>query len=520
MNLSEQTIQLIRGLRKDVTTAGVTTGTNLNFYNLEPQAKNIYPVLYPLLASTPRVNPMFNGMKVGGTAVNWKAVVGIDGGGYPAISEGNRNSYMNISQRDYAARFKYLGKDIQTSFQAQQTGLGFEDNIALSQLSLLNALLNDEERMLLFGNSGPASVGGNGFALGTTPTPTAALATGGTIANNTKVSCYCVALTAWGVTLAGTTGVKLPFVRNNADQSQDAINGGTGVISAASTVVTCLSSGNQQSVTFTVAAVNGAMGYAWFVDSTDATTPVTSNAVFAGVTAFGSLTITSLPSVSNQKANATDSGSGLGLTTDNSYNLLDFDGICTWHFNTFGSSQPAYLADNAGKGFTSNGDGTIAEFETAADYFWSNYKLGIDNIYLGGSLIQAASKAMLTGSTGSGANRLEFTRDATGGLTGGQILTEYNWKYSNTAQRKVVPVRPHPWLPAGVVLFDLTNNPYPAAGDAIPTVRRIVSLEDHFSIKWPYRKLQHELGVYCFETLEHYIPFGGGVLTGVANKVN
>ena len=41
-----------------------------------------------------------------------------------------------------------------------------------------------------------------------------------------------------------------------------------------------------------------------------------------------------------------------------------------------------------------------------------------------------------------------------------------------------------------MVLFDITTNPYPAAGDAIPAVRRIMSLEDHFSIKWPYRNAE------------------------------
>jgi len=91
--------------------------------------------------------------------------------------------------------------------------------------------------------------------------------------------------------------------------------------------------------------------------------------------------------------------------------------------------------------------------------------------------------------------------------------------YSVTGAPKVVDVKTHPWMPAGTVLFDLYTNPYPAAGGQIPAVRRIVSLEDHFSIKWPYRTLLHELGIYCFETVEHYIPFGGGVLTSVGNTV-
>lgn len=509
---------LVKALRKDTSTQGISTGTGLNFFYLEPQAKNIYPVFYPVLASTPRVNPMFGGMKVGGTATNWKAIVAIDVGGYPAISEGNRNAFMNITERNYASTYKYLGKDTEVSYQAQQTGLGFDDNVALAQFSMLNALLNDEERMLIFGNSGPASVGGNGFALGTTPTPTVAqvsTSATGQLPASSYNAVFVVALTGWGVTLATSTGVTLPFIRQNADGSQDLINGGTGVISLVSG--NAVSDSSHTAITVTVAPVVGAMGYAVYLSQNAA--PTTANAYFAGTFSTSVFVVTSY-NTANQLANATNPQSGLGLTTDNSYNTLDFDGITTWNFGTYGSTQPAYIKDYAGAGFTSNGDGTIAEFEAAADYLWTNFRIGIDRIYLGGTLIQAASRAVLTSSSGPGAQRLIIDRDGTGATTGGQIVTEYNWKYSGTAQRKTVPMMAHPWLPQGVVWFDLVVNPYPAAGAAIPAVRRIVSLEDHFSIKWPPRRLQHELGVYCFETLQHYIPFGGAILTSLANKVN
>jgi len=518
MNLSQETLALFKKLRKDTTTAGITTGTGLNFYYLEPKAKNIYPVFYPLLASTPRVNPMFNGTRVGGTAVNWKAIVAIDPGGYPGVSEGNRNSFMSVTERNYASTYKFLGKETQVSFQSQQTGLGFDDNVALAQLGLLNALLNDEERMLLYGNSGPASVGGNGYALGTTPTPVAALVTGTGMTTAKTVSAFCVALTPWGVQLAGTTNVKLPFVRKNADSSTDIINGGTGVISAASNVVT--TTGATLQVKFTVAAVVGAVGYAWFVNNTDASAPSKANAYFAAITSVPSYVSAADPVTANQKANAVDSSSGLDLTTDNSYNLLDFDGIMTWIFGTSGASQAAYLSDLGGKGLTSNGDGSILEFEAVADYLWTNFKVTPDKIYTGGNLIQAVSKAILTSSSGPGAQRIVFESNAAGQITGGTKIAQYRWKYSNTAAPKVLDVMTHPWLSQGVILFDITTNPYPAAGNTIPAVRRIVSLEDHFSIKWPYRKLQHELGVYCFETLEFYLPFAGAILTGVNNSVN
>lgn len=518
LNLAPETLALIKGLRKDTTTAGISSGTGLDFYYLEPQAKNIYPVFYPILASTPRVSPMFNGMKVGGTATNWKAVVGIDANGYPALSEGNRNAFMNITTRNYSSNFKMLGKDIQTSFFAQQTGLGFDDMVGLAQFSMMNALLNDEERMMLFGNDGPASVGGNGYSLGTTNTPvlTQSDVSGSSVAASSQNYVFAVALTPWGVSMATATGAVAPYLRTNSDGSQDTINGGTGIISAVSNSVVTDSS--HTSITVTIPYSVGAAGYAIYLNQVANTT---SGAYFCGVSPTPVFTILTTPATTNQQANYTNPTTSKGFATDNSWNLLDFPGILTYHFGTSGASQPAYLSDLGGKGFTSNGDGTIAEFEACADYLWLNYKVSIDAIRCGGALIHSISRAALTSNAGNTGNqRLIIDRTSDGQITGGQLLTQYNWKYSNSGLPKQVPVTTHPWLPNGVVLFDIFTNPYPAAGDTIPAVRRIVSLEDHFGLKWPYRKLQHELGVYCFQTQEHYLPFAGGVLTGCANTVN
>jgi len=109
-----------------------------------------------------------------------------------------------------------------------------------------------------------------------------------------------------------------------------------------------------------------------------------------------------------------------------------------------------------------------------------------------------------------------FDTNQAGRLTGGSFTVAYRSKYgAQTGNPKTLEVVTHPWLPQGVIFFDLINNPYPAAGNAIPSVRRMATLQDHFSIKWPYRNLSHELGVYGFMTLQHYIPFGIGILTGV-----
>jgi hypothetical protein len=507
MNRMTELVELAKQLRKDATTQGVSTQTGLNFYYLEPQAKNIYPVFYPLLASIPRVQPMLNGMVVGGTGVNWKAIISIDSGGpqsaYTMISEGNRNAFMYLQEKDYFAAYKYFGKDGEASFQAQQTGLGFDDIIGLEQISLLNALLNGEEKEILYGNSGSS---GNGYQLGQTGTPVYAstTTTGGTIPASTNCSVFCIALTPMGASMFGLSanggGVQPPFVRTNADGSQDLINGGTAALSAGSAVTAVGGGTSTNTITFTVPTGFGDVAYAWYLDSTDAATANPANAYLVGITYVPTITITAIPSTGGQKA------STAGLTTDNSANQLDIDGLFTWNVNYAQAAQPSYYKNLAGANLTANGDGTIAEFETVMDYAWTNYKATYDRIWVGGTLIDSVTKKILAAGVNNAVTRMYFQTDGAGRIIGGTNAVVYRSKYG-PGQSKQLEIITHPWMPQGMIYFDTINNPYPAAGNAIPAVRRMVCLEDHFSIKWPYRRLQHEIGTYCFAALTHYLPF-------------
>ena len=267
-----------------------------------------------------------------------------------------------------------------------------------------------------------------------------------------------------------------------------------------------------------VNAIPGAVAYAWFVNGTSS---LIGGFKFWYVTPYPTALISNLPAAANQALNASDPVTALDLSVDHSYNNIDFDGMTTIGFNSVGAAQPSYWKDFNGAGFTSNGDGTIKEFEDVLDYFWQTYKLTFDAIYVGGSLISAVSKAVITtGGGASAAQRIIFDTSGDGTLKAGTKLVAYYSKYSNTGAPKAIPVLTHPWMPDGTVFFHLKNNPYPAAGGTIPSVWQVMSLEDHFSIRWPYRKLQHELGTYCFELLQCYLPFGIANLTGLANKVN
>lgn len=484
--LSQHSLQLL----KDVTTSGITSATSLNFYQLEPQAKNLYPVLYPFLASTPRHTPV----QGAGTTVNWKGIVAIDAGGTLGIEEGKRNAFMQFTERDFSAPYSFFGKDGQTTFVAEATGRGFEDNVALTQLSLLNALLNDEERMLITGNRAAVT-------LGTTPTPTAAIAAGGTIATSTTVYVGCVALTAMGAQKAvGTTGITNTQSRTNADGSTTTVNFGVAAPSALASAGTT-SSGNQSVTASVTGYPAGAVAFAWYAGSTNSA----ASCYFAGVTNVPSTSITSLPSASNQALSA--------LSGDKSQNATDCDGLASIAFANATNSVPSYYKDLAGNGFTANGDSTIAEIEAALDFFWTNYKAVPDKIWLGGTLIDSFSKSVLQGA--SSTTRLFFDRNQSGELQGATVVTSYRCKYSYNGMPKVLDVMVHPWLPQGVVLFDTIQNPYAAAGNVIPVARRVNCLLDHFSITWPITTLSYELGVYTFETLQHYLPFASGAIVNV-----
>lgn len=501
MNIQDL-FELAKSLRKDTTTAGISTASNLNFYHLEATAKALYPVLYPLLASIPRTDPMFNGQRVGGNGVNWKAIVGLNNGGYPALSEGNRNAQMKYTERDYSANYKYIGEDTEVTFQAQQTGLGFEDNVGVAQISLLNQALIDEEMMVLFGNSGSS---GNGFQLGTAGTVSITGPTsGGSVPNSNTIYVCCIALTGWGVQMSSATGLQLPFVRTSANGALDTINGGT---SAYSAIAGPSSAAGSTTGTFaaSVAAIRGALGYAWFVGTSNAYSALK----FYSITPGPSVSISALPSGSNQAASASNSVGN--FTTDNSANALDFDGLSTWGFG-----QGGYWKDLNNVNLTSNGDGTIAEFDAFQDSMWLNYKIPLGKIWLGGTLINAVTRKIQGAGVSNNVSRFFGSIDQNGNITGGARASQYLIKYGPNAG-KPAQIETHPWMPQGTVLFDLVDNPYPAAGNAIPAVRRMVTLEDHFSIKWPYTSLQHQLGVYAFLTMQHYIPFGIGMLTGVGN---
>lgn len=456
-----------------------TVSSGLVNYDLEAPSKKLFPTLAPLRNLIPRVRGN------GDTATRWKAVTAINTANVSAgVSEGNRGAVITNSTASYTSAYQGLGLEDTVTFEADYAGQGFEDVRATAALLLLESLMIQEEYQILGGN--------NSLALGTTPTPVPSTSTtGGTIAAATY-DVICVALTMDGYRRAsvGATGITQTFIKTNADSSTDTINGGCAQKSATATQAT---TGATSTLSATVTPVAGAFAYAWYVGTAGA-------AKIAAITTVPSFTITALPSGGNQAASAL-------TAADYSQNSTHMDGLLTY----IAKGGGAYLnaLTGAGTTLTSDGAGGIAEFSTAFQSFFDNFRLSPDTIWVNSAQMKKIKNLVVAN---GGAPLVRYTSDLQGNhaiTAGAQVLNIVNEIMGNTVSIKV-----HPYLPAGTAMFTSSSLPYKLAD--VPQPVRIKTRQEYYQVEWPRRSRKYEYGVYVDELLQVYAPFSLGMITGIA----
>ncbi|HLH13030.1 MAG TPA: hypothetical protein VKV77_14290 [Methylovirgula sp.] len=336
--LGDPRLEGLIGLAKSTFTESMSVTSGLTFYDLEVGAKLLYPVLTPLRNAIPRVSGK------GGIQANWRAITAINTSGLRfGVSASNRGGVLAVATQDYTATYKGIGVETNVDFEAQYAGQGFDDIRAIAAKTGLEALMLGEEAMILGGNATTA--------LGTTPTPSlSASSAGGSLATGT-LSVICVALTLDGMmnaTIAG--GIQGQITRQNADGTSDTFGGGAAKQSSNATIAV---TGPTGSVSATVAAVNGALGYAWFWGAAG-------SEVLGAITTINSLVIGAAPA-------GTQTAASLGVN-DNSTNALAFDGLITQAVKS-GSGAYCYTmaTGTAGTGtpLTADGSGGIVEIDRA-----------------------------------------------------------------------------------------------------------------------------------------------------------
>lgn len=471
-------------LRKATFSQSGSATTGLTFYDLEAGAKFLYPVLTPLRNEIPRVSGR------GGIQANWKAVTGINTSGIRiGVSAGNRGAVMAVSTADYAAAYKGIGIEDNVDFEAQYAAGDFIDVRALAAKAGLQALMLGEELMIL---------GGNGTVpLGTTPTPSLTQnSTGGGLSDGT-VNVECVALTLEGyVNASVTAGIPTSITRTNADASTDTFGGGSAQKSA-SVSIAVNGGGSAQRINATVAAVRGAVAYAWYWGASAAA------ATLGAITTVNAYTITVAAGTGTQAYSTLPS-------SDNSTCNLSFDGLLT---QAMKSGSNAYYRTLNGAPLTSDSAGGVVEIDVALKSFWDNYRLSPDTIWVSSDQALAISKLILNAGGGNtGAYRIVVNMEQ-GMLAGGVMVATYLNRFSMNGAN-MLKVRIHPNMPQGMIFFTTNSLPYPVNG--VNNVVQVRTRQEYYQIEWPLRTRKYEYGVYADEVLQHYFPPAMGVICCIA----
>lgn len=502
-NKTQETLDLLKTAQKaalpdEIAKAFTQSGsptTGLTAYDLQAPALTLYPVLTPLRNKIPRVSGK------GGIQANWRAVTGINVNNLATgVSEGQRGGVIATSTAEYLAAYRGLGLEDYVTFEAEYAAEGFDDVKARAVEGLLRSLMIGEEGVILGGNTS--------LNLGTTPTPTlAAASSGGSLANGT-LSVICVALSfdafwalgGWnngqmGSTLnIATAQVPAQISRTNADGTNATYGGGSARKSSAATVSV---TGPNGKVDASVAAVAGAVAYAWFwgaagSEKLGAVTTINSVAITAD--AAGAQTAASLPAA------------------DNSTNTLVFDGILSQIAKPGSGSYVKALptgSPGVGSTLTSDGAGGIVEIDEAFFAFWNLYRLSPDVIYVNAQqLIDMNTKIIKNG----GAPLIRFNVDGNNPsmINAGTVIGSYLNKITN----KQVKIEVHPNMVPGTILFWSDGIPYKLSG--IQNLTQIRARRDYYQLEWPLRTRKYEYGVYADEVLQNYFPPAFGVITNIA----
>jgi len=472
------------------------TALGLVWYDLEPTAKLLYPVITPLRNMIPRVGAN------GGTATNWKVITAINANSLsPGVSEGNRTAKIVTTTANKNATYKALGFEDAVTFEADYGAQNFDDVKALAVLGLLRSLMIGEEKVILYGNPDFQINGGNAA-----PTPTAATSNNtGNLTANTVYHCRYVPLTAEGYYASSISGgVAYSVTRTNVDGSNDTYNVGCGKMSAANNA----NASNKTSIDFAVPAANiaaatlkGAVAYAWYVGDAN----VAANLTLTAITAIPKFNYKGNETQGTQTANNIDGAN------DHSNDALLYQGL--W-YQICEANSNGYYRDLGGNNLTGeNGTPNITEFDTAFKSFWDNYRLSPDLMLCNAQEIKNINAKIMAG---NGLPVMRFNMDAAqGGIpsyTAGAVVGSYLNKYSMDGGA-LVKIMLHPNMPPGSIMFYSTRIPYPLSN--VQNVLQMKMRRDYYQIEWPLVKRQYEYGVYEDGLLQNYFPPAFGLISGI-----
>ena len=474
----------MQDMQKDITLTSPLS-TSFAAFDLEAPAKLLTPRPTPLRNRIPRKKGV-------GTSHRQKQILGYTGTGtggvgntWPGITQSTTTAFGSINY-ERGPKISYAAQDLilpynsyslsdSVTFDANFSGLGYQDLRQLSSTSTLYATMLMEERMMLMAR-GTAS----GYS-GALSAPTFALAS--------------------PVAGAGQTAVAAAtyFVNVTADAGISANGFGESILGTeASTVV---ASGDVLTVTVST-PVTGALGYNIYVGTTTGAANLTYQGTLKGT---GTFTIqgAGTQGLTGNNAPLTTTGAAASrASADTSAYATGYDGILA---TVLGPNSGFNNAINSAFS-TSNPGG---EFQTAFASMYQNVKADPDVVLLNGNDRKQLSDAIKSGSTAN--YRLVINNPGEDGTTYGSIVTGLQ----NEVTGKAVDLMVHPWLNQGVA--PILSFTLPIPDTEVSDVWANFLVQDYMGIQWPVTQFSYDFSTYFRGTFFCAAPAWNGAVSGIVN---
>ena len=409
----------MQDIQKDITLTSPLS-TSFAAFDLEAPAKLLTPRPTPLRNRIPRKKGV-------GTSHRVKRILGYTGTGtggvgnlWPGITESSTATFGSINYErgpiiSYAADdlvlpYNSYSLSDSVSFDANFSGLGYQDLRQLSSTSTLYATMLMEERMMLMAR-GTAS----GYS-GALSAPTFTLAS--PVASGSQTA------------LAAATY----YVNVTADAGISGNGFGESILGTEAN--TAVASGDVLTITVST-AVAGALGYNIYVGTATGAANLKYQGTLRGTGTFTIQGAGASGLTGNNAAFTTSGAAASRASADTSAYATGYDGIL-----------PTVLGANSGYNnsinstFSTSNPG--AEFQTVFAQLYQNVKADPDMVLLNGNDRKQLSDAIKSGSTAN--YRLTIQEPGKDGITYGSIVTGIQ----NEVTGKAVDLMVHPWLNQGV----------------------------------------------------------------------
>jgi hypothetical protein len=479
----------MQDIQKEITLTSPLS-TSFAAFDLEAPAKLLTPRPTPLRNRIPRKKGV-------GTSHRVKRITGYTGTGtggqgniWPGITESTQNNFagggstplelirgpqISYTADDLVLPYNSYSLSDQVSFDANFSGLGYQDLRQLSSTSTLYATMLMEERMMLMAR-GTAS----GYS-GALSAPTFTLAS--PVASGSQTA------------LAATTY----YVNVTTDAGISANGFGESILGTEAN--TAVASGDVLTITVAT-AVTGALGYNIYVGTATGAANLKYQGTLKGTGTFTIQGAGTAGLTGNNAAFTTTGAAASRATADTSAYATGYDGILP---TVLGPNTGALNAINSA--FSTSNPGV--EFQNVFATLYQNVKADPDLVLLNGNDRKQLSDAIKSGSTAN--YRLVINDPGAGGTTYGSIVTGLQ----NEVTGKAVDLMVHPWLNQGVA--PVLSFTLPIPDTEVSDVWANFLVQDYMGIQWPVTQFTYDFSTYFRGTFFCTAPAWNGAVSGIVN---